>query len=480
MKLSMSMLYSYLSEYPMEKLIHNDTMSIKGVRFISESSMRNSSDYVYIGAANGFFQDPEFADALILANGKNHIVCRGADTEDLLNDVLSAFEHYNNAEQDLFAASAEHRSISDMIPIIGKFLPYCLMVFSLDGTLIGLSNPEKRTEDPVADEIITKGNIGTITLGNAFVDKHGIESHDLSDRAQHMFIRGRSEGCVAMYIMQEGERVGFLLYFPPQDGIQVGMRLVPFIAEHIAKAAEFTASGMEYQSLKSILHDLIQGVTLPESTVTRLTEQIGLKEKLCLILVKNLTIMNHTSRTVLVNEMNSDAAGAIGCEIGDLVAIMTEERRVKGIIRAIHRKIPQENVSIGVSLPMPGPRDSEHMYIQAKFALDAIKSSGLSYCKDLALSYLLGLIVKDPVAAELLHPAIPALKQLDEINGTQFLETLNAYISTGCNQTESAKKLNIHLNTLKYRLKRISEITGVNFDDPRERLYLQISLNTLV
>jgi len=36
--------------------------------------------------------------------------------------------------------------------------------------------------------------------------------------------------------------------------------------------------------------------------------------------------------------------------------------------------------------------------------------------------------------------------------------------------------MHIHLNTLKYRLKRITELTGVSFRDPSENFYLQLSL----
>ena len=57
-----------------------------------------------------------------------------------------------------------------------------------------------------------------------------------------------------------------------------------------------------------------------------------------------------------------------------------------------------------------------------------------------------------------------------------MLETLAAYVASGCNQTECARTLHVHINTLKYRLKRICEITGLDFKDQDDLFYLRLSI----
>ena len=136
MKLSMSMIYTRLSGYEREAMLQHDGMTIQGVRFLAGSRTSYSPDYVYVGAASGYFQDPGFSDAMILTSGQNSIICRGADNEDLLNDTLAAFEHYNRAEQQLFECAAKHYPVKDMIQPIEKLLPFPMYIFAIDGRLL--------------------------------------------------------------------------------------------------------------------------------------------------------------------------------------------------------------------------------------------------------------------------------------------------------------------------------------------------------
>ncbi|MCD7907956.1 MAG: helix-turn-helix domain-containing protein [Clostridium sp.] len=53
--------------------------------------------------------------------------------------------------------------------------------------------------------------------------------------------------------------------------------------------------------------------------------------------------------------------------------------------------------------------------------------------------------------------------------------TLKAYIRACYSKSGTSETLNIHRNTLAYRLEKISEITGANLRDPATALHLMIS-----
>ena len=99
MYLSMSMIAKYLEKYTPEIHITDDAQTIRGVRFFTEQPLDYSLDYVYLGKASGYFQDPRYKDALLLAYKENQILCHGTEYETLLNAVLSAFEFYSHFEQ---------------------------------------------------------------------------------------------------------------------------------------------------------------------------------------------------------------------------------------------------------------------------------------------------------------------------------------------------------------------------------------------
>ena len=67
------------------------------------------------------------------------------------------------------------------------------------------------------------------------------------------------------------------------------------------------------------------------------------------------------------------------------------------------------------------------------------------------------------------------LKDYDRKNGSELYQTLKVYLMEERNSTITTQLLKIHRSTLPYRLKRIEELTGLNLDDFRTRMYLLMS-----
>jgi len=65
-----------------------------------------------------------------------------------------------------------------------------------------------------------------------------------------------------------------------------------------------------------------------------------------------------------------------------------------------------------------------------------------------------------------------ALLDYDESKKSELVLTLSHYLECGGNYAESAATLRIHRSTLRYRLSRIREITGVDIRDVDNRFNL--------
>lgn len=61
-------------------------------------------------------------------------------------------------------------------------------------------------------------------------------------------------------------------------------------------------------------------------------------------------------------------------------------------------------------------------------------------------------------------------------NSPELLETLTAYLETGRSLESTARELFVHPNTVRYRLKRISEIIGWDATGSREAFVLQVAM----
>jgi purine catabolism regulator len=69
------------------------------------------------------------------------------------------------------------------------------------------------------------------------------------------------------------------------------------------------------------------------------------------------------------------------------------------------------------------------------------------------------------------------LENSDAARRSEFVRTLDAFLRAGGNHMRAARDLNVHRNTLIYRLERIQELLGgANLEDPENRLNLQLAL----
>lgn len=72
--------------------------------------------------------------------------------------------------------------------------------------------------------------------------------------------------------------------------------------------------------------------------------------------------------------------------------------------------------------------------------------------------------------------ALERLVRYDQEYGTHCVETLRSFFRNNQNVSDTAKELFLHRNTVNYRIAKIREILGEDFDDHRIRLHLQMTV----
>ena len=83
----------------------------------------------------------------------------------------------------------------------------------------------------------------------------------------------------------------------------------------------------------------------------------------------------------------------------------------------------------------------------------------------------------DDVSAleRLVAEQLGAILEHDAERGSQMVETLHHYLTTGGSPTATAKAMFVHASTVKYRLARIREIGGYDLSKPATRFSLQLA-----
>jgi DNA-binding PucR family transcriptional regulator len=68
------------------------------------------------------------------------------------------------------------------------------------------------------------------------------------------------------------------------------------------------------------------------------------------------------------------------------------------------------------------------------------------------------------------------LRRHDHSHATEYVATLQAWLQAQGDPAEAGERLGIHENTVRYRLRKMSEIVDLQLDDAKKRPVMMIEL----
>ena len=131
--------------------------------------------------------------------------------------------------------------------------------------------------------------------------------------------------------------------------------------------------------------------------------------------------------------------------------------------------------SIGISNTYNSLKEIEKLYNEAYLAA-LFCENNVTYYKSLNTMKLLYPLKEDDEIRSYYGDTIERLEIYDKSYGANLLETIEAYFRYNLNKKVTASKLFIHVETLRYRLNRIEEITGYSVNDTEGIFALQMGL----
>ena len=99
--------------------------------------------------------------------------------------------------------------------------------------------------------------------------------------------------------------------------------------------------------------------------------------------------------------------------------------------------------------------------------------------QELGIYQFLDVILDKRVQDQFENHSLKKLTDYDLRHNSNLVETLEVFLNNDNNINEAAKELNVHMNTLSYRLKRISEIGDINLKDVNQKITLYIDIKLM-
>lgn len=126
-------------------------------------------------------------------------------------------------------------------------------------------------------------------------------------------------------------------------------------------------------------------------------------------------------------------------------------------------------------------QDVEKSYKEARAVINVKEkfpneTSSVFTFPELGIYQYLDILAENRKAAGITNYSLNMLRKYDKAHNSNLAETLEVYLDKDSNIHEAAKELNIHANTLSYRLKRIAEIGELNLKSPAQKMTIYLDM----
>ena len=175
----------------------------------------------------------------------------------------------------------------------------------------------------------------------------------------------------------------------------------------------------------------------------------------------------------------------VGMRHGEVVALYPiagpgETDRVTGDAQEFATALAGHDVSVGIGGGHAGIAGVASSYTEAKDAVDIARGTGIRgrpvRFDEVLIDHLLR---STPHGDRILDSTLRPLLDYDARRQAGLVATLRAYVQSAFNLTRSAELLNVHPNTVVYRLRRIRELSGRDPQQPDALRLLFLGLNLL-
>ncbi len=168
----------------------------------------------------------------------------------------------------------------------------------------------------------------------------------------------------------------------------------------------------------------------------------------------------------------------------DAVVLARARSSIEAVRAQLAVRMPDQPVSAGISRPANGLSNLRDAYREAKdavgIAYELNDHDSTTFYGDLKLYQLL-LALKERNLEHLQRFCFDALGPIiehDKRKQSDLVRTLSGFFAANGNLAKAAQELDVHRNTLVYRLERIADLTEFDLDDSDNRLILHLALKT--
>ena len=503
MRVSPEMLKDYLlKDFPDVIVSGNTRLRFKDVR-LPEKTKKYDPDYIYLMSEEEWKQSDGRVNALVASktaepqpDSRFCLVAAPVEPNRLLNRAHDCFLEYTEWFEDLYKSIAVGDSIET---ILEKCTPVLKNPFFIDDssyrTLARLRNyPTDGFNDNEYIYLQQSGHHSPDYIFAMLNSNVSVESSAISPRPIIHRLEFLAHRTLYSTIKVGGEIVGFFSCIEIETPFTPGMMDVCESLTELMSILLSRQSDMPATRRKSLDNDLYLGIMNgsivdPELTKTAFA-QLGLTHGDYFVVYTATNVDTEENAFLLPRIMEllmSNLEGGFTALDGSNIILVINAKLTnelsERLVQLIGFYLGDFEVTVGFSLGFTDPQALSIYYYQAVSAARLGELTG-SGSKVFGYGEVVGYDVLEKYGDSeqrlaICHPSIFILQEHDKDKKMNLLPTLKVFIECLGDTAQAAEKLFLHRNSLYYRLKQITELTGVDLDDERVRSHIALSIRIL-
>ncbi|HEX8104486.1 MAG TPA: PucR family transcriptional regulator ligand-binding domain-containing protein [Solirubrobacteraceae bacterium] len=223
--------------------------------------------------------------------------------------------------------------------------------------------------------------------------------------------------------------------------------------------------------------------------LARRLQPFGLRDRIEVMVLAPSRTLRDPVEEALSSALEDEARGGMAATVGALTCVVLAAGAEEDFAFA-ERLRARVSTEVGTVLPAGAgravaPGDARRSFHEARCALEARALSGangsappplLATYRDLG-SFQLLLSLQDDDALRLFCDSLLApIEEGEGHYGGELMRSLEAFIECNGQWEKAARRLYCHRHTLRYRIRRVEELTGRSLDSARDRIEFWLAL----
>lgn len=501
MKLCVDIIFERLSrKYPIKMYGEgNGKMVLHAPELYIDNTLQFYADHVYLATVEHLPQRPRIEKNVVLvcigesarlSYYKEHatvlLIKKKVDFFEVYKSIQGIYELFHNWESQLLELFMKSPSIQDVLNCTYSVLERPIFILDTSFQFVAATSMNEATKDGRWSQ-----NRGSLDP-EAFLEF--LREKDLSlDRKGAFLLEFEAGNVLCVNLFNESDEYMGCLCIDQCNHSFVGGedKIAEYVASMIEKVSELSPVLLknEHSSLRETLRNIMNEMPMSKNQKLLLRSSNNKQSYICIsmhCLKRFLALPVGYLCSVLENlfpesiffEQNNTILGMILLDGFEKENQLTDELKAK-----IIPMMEEMQLCVGVSNSFSDLYMLRTYYFQAEAAIE----NGELYKPDQKLHFFSEFALTEMVANSLggfpLEAYFPngfrKLQTHDQVGAISYLETLAVFLEENMSYAKAARRLFVHRSTLIERISRIESELEIDFNDPDQRLQLQIILKAL-